>query len=332
MPSQQLPDIDDTAETGLGDLCDAVVCGDNAYCDAGVCICDDDFYGDANTACETVEAHLGWIGSPCEADDACDYDDGWCIDDYPEGHCTQDCDQYCPDEDGMPTTFCIEPDDRDGGHCFSRCDFDAYPLTYGCRPDYTCTEWTRYNSSSTELTCVPAEWVADEPCPLPLNLEGSDECYLEMVSFGDPVLRDLTEKLLAGTADNTDAFDFLDENYSASQVFISDELGATINDNSTAGHSDSSPMVGAIVHYTAAQREDDTIRYFVGSDPHASTHFVIGSYHNGLVVQLFSHEDRTWHAGSTYNIDRFGIDFANAGYLTPTDNGGWENYAGTDYT
>ena len=54
---------------------------------------------------------------------------------------------------------------------------------------------------------------------------------------------------------------------------------------------------------------------------YASTHFVIGSYRNGLVVQIFSHRDRSWHAGSTYNIDRFGVDFANAGYLLLEDLG-----------
>ena len=90
-------------------------------------------------------------------------------------------------------------------------------------------------------------------------------------------------------------------------------------------------MRGMIVHYTAAQREDGTIRYFVSSDPHASTHFVIGSYRNGLLVQLFSHRNRTWHAGSTYNRDRFGVDFANAGYLQQRDSGGYEDYAGRSY-
>ena len=330
-----LPAATDTAgapDSGFTDPCTGIECGDNASCQSGACSCDEGFYGDPDVGCESVEPHTGWIGSPCPSDDACDYDDGWCITDYPDGHCTQTCEQYCPDADGMPTTFCIEPDDRDGGHCFSRCDFSYYPLTDGCRPDYTCVERARYSSSSTELTCVPSDWVIDEPCQLPLNLEGSDECYLELVSFADPVLRDLVEKLLSGTADSIDAIDFLDENYAASQAFISDELDVTIHDNATSGHSESSPMRGAIVHYTAAQREDSTIKYFVGSDPHASTHFVIGSYRNGLPVQLFSHEDRTWHAGSTYNIDRFGIDFANAGYLTAADGGGWETYSGAEYT
>lgn len=251
---------------------------------------------------------------------------------YPEGHCTQECDRYCPDADGVPTTFCIEPEDRSGGHCFSRCDFSLYPISGGCRPEYTCVERSRYASSSVELTCVPDAWVEDEPCSLPLNLEGSDECYMALISFGDPVIYDLADKLLTGAADRRDAVDFLDENFSASQRFIQEALGVTIHDNMTAGHSNTSPMRGAIVHYTAAQREDSTIRYFVSSAPHASMHFVIGSYRNGLPVQTFSHEDRTWHAGSTYNIDRFGIDFANAGFLIPDGSGGWESYSGTAYT
>ena len=57
---------------------------------------------------------------------------------------------------------------------------------------------------------------------------------------------------------------------------------------------------------------------------------MIGSYRNGLPVQVYPHYNRTWHAGSTYNKDRFGVDFANAGYLDPTSNG-WETYSGTSY-
>ena len=90
-------------------------------------------------------------------------------------------------------------------------------------------------------------------------------------------------------------------------------------------------MRGAIVHYTASATEDGTIRYFVSSSPHASTHFVIGSQRNGLIVQIFSHRNRTWHAGSRYNHDRFGIDFANAGYLNERSGGGYEDYAGRPY-
>jgi N-acetyl-anhydromuramyl-L-alanine amidase AmpD len=165
----------------------------------------------------------------------------------------------------------------------------------------------------------------------PTNLVGDDECYLDTVSFGDAQLRVLTLALLEGTHTAEEAEEFLDLNHAWSQVFIADDLNATIHENSTAGHSSSRPMKGMVIHYTASQREDGTIRYFVSSDPHASTHFVIGSYRNGLAVQIFSHRNRTWHAGNTYNPDHFGVDFANAGYLRPRTGGGWEDYAGREY-
>ena len=76
-------------------------------------------------------------------------------------------------------------------------------------------------------------------------------------------------------------------------------------------------------------RPSDT---FSSEDPHASTHFIIGALDNGLVLQLFSHRDRTWHAGSLFNHSHFGIDFANAGYLERDDQEQWVDYLGRDYT
>jgi N-acetyl-anhydromuramyl-L-alanine amidase AmpD len=325
--SSDMPSIDDI-------FCEDA-CGLNAHCDeaAEACACDDGFYGAPLIECEHVDVHAGWIGSPCDSDSVCDYADGFCLTEqegYPDGHCSQDCELYCPDMDGMPITFCIEPSTDSGGHCFARCDYDAYPVTEGCRPDYACVPWLRNGTSTEELTCVPDIWVEDEACSNPLNFAGDDDCYLDLVAMGDNTLRDLSDTLLRGVATPAEALAFLDRNHEQSQVFIEEDLGSTIHPNYSDGHLASSPMRGAIVHYTAGQREDGTIRYFVRQDPHASTHFVIGSYRNGLVVQIFSHENRTWHAGSTYNKDRFGFDFANAGYLV--NNGdGWETYAGTSY-
>jgi N-acetyl-anhydromuramyl-L-alanine amidase AmpD len=207
-----------------------------------------------------------------------------------------------------------------------------YPSTAGCRSGYACASWGRYGEPSrTEVVCVPDTWVERDPCIHPTNFDDSEACYFDLVSFSDPQLETLTRQLLDGTATAAEAEAFLDLNHELSQTFVTTEFGVTLHDNRTSGHSSTSPMRGAIVHYTAAAREDGTIRYFVSADPHASTHFVIGSYRNGLIVQLFSHRDRTWHAGSTYNIDRFGIDFANAGFLRPDGQGGWETYSGASY-
>lgn len=278
--------------------------------------------------------HLGFIGSSCADASQCTFEDAQCLpdsEDWTEGHCTQDCSQYCPDQPGAPTTFCIEPPDRSGGYCVSKCDYSLYPNS-GCRPEYVCVYENRVNSATADFVCLPDLLVDTTPsaCADPRNLLQDDDCYLELASFGDPTLGDLTVSILSGTHTTTDALNWLDLNWAYSQDFIENDLGRTIHSNYTTGHSSSSPMVGAIVHYTAGQTEDSTIGYFVGSNPHASTHWIIGSYRNGLPVQLFSHEHRTWHAGSTYNIDRFGIDFANAGYLDWSGSV-WETYSGADY-
>jgi N-acetyl-anhydromuramyl-L-alanine amidase AmpD len=295
----------------------------------------DDDPPDDDTGAPVNTGHVGYIGSSCVDIGDCTYTDAECIpnaDDWTDGHCTQECTQYCPDQTGAPTTFCIEPPDRAGGHCVSKCDWGMYPVD-GCRSDYVCVYENRINSSTSDFVCLPDAITptSTQPCSDPRNLAQDDDCYLELASFGDPVMRSLQEKLLAGSHTQAEALEWLDLDWEWSQDFIENDLGKTIHANYSSGHSTSSPMVGAIVHYTAAQTEDGTIGYFVGSNPHASTHWVIGSYRNGLPVQIFSHEHRTWHAGSTYNIDRFGIDFANAGYLDWSGSV-WETYSGTDYT
>jgi N-acetyl-anhydromuramyl-L-alanine amidase AmpD len=318
-------------------LCSDIVCGTLAHCDdaEGKCVCDEGTYGDPLVACQTVQALEGWIGSPCLTDGECNYSGGQCLlasAGYSGGHCSMGCTKYCPDKSGLPGTYCIQPQDETDGHCFSKCDYSLYPLSLGCRPGYACTIWARIGESNMDSVCVPEDWVDKTACSDPLNLAGDDNCYFELVSFGDSKLKTLAQKIIKGTATKAEALEFLDLNHSQSQLFIKNELGVTVYNNYTAGHSSSTPMKGMIVHYTANQREDGTIKYFVGSSPHASSHFVLGSYRNGLVVQLFSHKNRTWHAGSAYNHDRFGFDFANAGYLTQNSGGTWVDYAGRAYT
>lgn len=330
-------DVDDDGLGGGGGGsvpvgCDPA-CGDGAECLDDVCVCSEGYYGsDPVGGCEPVPVVVGWIGSPCQSDAECDYEGGFCQDAYPSGHCSHACDKYCPDADGYPSTFCIEAqgDARvEGGSCFARCDLDPYPYTNGCRPGYTCMVTERHDEpATTRPVCVPKAWLGEEPCADLSNAVGDDDCYFEMISYGEAQTEQFARTLLEGQGDKDTALAFLDANYEASQAFITLELGYTVNANFSPGHPQ--PMVGSIVHYTASQREEKTIGYFVGSDPHASTHFIIGSARNGLIVQLFPHDDRTWHAGNTYNIDRFGIDFANAGYLIP-DGDQWVDYADRTY-
>ena len=100
----------------------------------------------------------GWIGSPCETEVDCAFDEAICLSDddgFPNGMCVQACDRLCPDRDGFPTTFCVSSDDVGGGACHSRCDYLAYP-GLGCRNGYFCSIEERYGESGTEVgTCVP---------------------------------------------------------------------------------------------------------------------------------------------------------------------------------
>jgi hypothetical protein len=107
---------------------------------------------------------LGWIGSPCDSVADCDYADATCIEEFPQGMCSLECDLYCPDQDGFPTTFCVDegavppeaPAFTEGG-CFARCDYGWFPET-GCRPGYGCSIRPRANELSTEHSvCVPGE-------------------------------------------------------------------------------------------------------------------------------------------------------------------------------
>ena len=317
--------------------CGGAPCGANAMCDVehDQCVCNEGYEGTPQTGCTEVVMGAGWIGSPCNGDGDCDFADGVCQTDasgYPAGHCSVACDRLCPDRDGHAVTFCIQPPSTSDGTCVARCDSVIHPRNMGCRDGYRCTPWRRHNQTSvSQNVCVPDTWAPPERCADLQNHAQDDDCYFAMISFGDPNATALARGILGGTASAQEAETWLDLNFDGSQRFVTDELGRTIHDNFSAGHRASQPMVGMIVHYTAAQREDGTIRYFVGASPHASTHFVVGSERNGLIVQIFSHRNRTWHAGSTYNADRFGFDFANAGYLNPRSGGGFNDYADRRY-
>jgi len=108
----------------------------------------------------------GFIGAPCETNRDCD---GAliCLDDtqgFPGGACSEACDEFCPDADGAPVTFCVDAaalpaearDDVDAGACLSRCDFGAFPAT-GCRDGYGCAEAARPDAGAGDQTfaCLP---------------------------------------------------------------------------------------------------------------------------------------------------------------------------------
>lgn len=112
---------------------------------------------------EIVDGPSGFIGSACEGDTDCDYEGGRCVTDgFARGTCSSTCDQFCPDQDGSPTTFCVEDDELPAevqgfgvGSCFARCDFGLFPED-GCRTDYACVERHRANQPEVaNFVCLP---------------------------------------------------------------------------------------------------------------------------------------------------------------------------------
>lgn len=105
-----------------------------------------------------------YIGGPCESVADCDFDGAVCVTggDFAGGMCTLGCDQFCPDREGEPVTFCASndelPEPAQGlgeGACLSRCDFGAFPGT-GCRSSYACVERHRANEPATQrYVCLP---------------------------------------------------------------------------------------------------------------------------------------------------------------------------------
>lgn len=270
-----------------------------------------------------------FIGGACETDEQCKpgLECGKPEEGFQAGHCTQACDLYCPDLDGYPTTFC--PDLGDAiGRCFSRCS----PNQGSCRTGYSCVPMPRLNEPTrVEHSCIPSEWLEDSTlCNDSRGLVQSLDCFIAKASFGDADLATLISALLSGDATADDAELYLDRSFELSQVYLEELLGRPPYPNRSSGHRQDAPMHGIVVHYTANQFEEPTIRYFSSEDPHASTHFIIGALDNGLIIQLFSHRDRTWHAGSLYNSTHFGIDFANAGYLQ-SEGSSWVDYLNRDY-
>lgn len=120
-----------------------------------------------------------WIGAPCMADADCGYDGGICLledEGFPCGTCSQACEQYCPDLDGTPSTFCVDGMDvgiDPTGYCLSQCDPALLPGD-GCRDGYDCTVLPRFmDVGTTTGVCVPeGQW------------EPMTECQQELLDRG----------------------------------------------------------------------------------------------------------------------------------------------------
>ncbi len=129
--------------------------------------------------------NTGWIGGPCGRDSDCAYSGGLCLPEnggYPRGMCTQECDRFCPDQDGMPVTFCVDNVLMGPGACVQRCDYIAFEGT-GCRPGYSCVTRPRTGEPDVSFgVCLPTEQVGEpEPVRPP---DGSSTCVQELAALG----------------------------------------------------------------------------------------------------------------------------------------------------
>lgn len=131
-------------------------------------------------------------------------------------------------------------------------------------------------------------------------------------------------KILRG--DVSESSRYLDALYEESQRYIAQVLRKKRHPRFRDGKG--TKRIGMVVHYTANQSFDSTIRYFISEKSHASTHFVCDF--DGTVALLFPHADTTFHAGSPFNDFYFGFDIVNAGYFKQK-NGKWVDYVGREY-
>ena len=145
--------------------------------------CDD--LGKGDTGADAGAAPLsGFIGSPCQTDADCPYSGGFCLPaakGLPDGMCSAECDRYCDDQVGHPTTFCVERSELPrraqarvtSGACVSRCNYGDYP-DGGCRDAYGCQRQNRFSEPARETwACLPG--TADRTLP---------DCYQELADQG----------------------------------------------------------------------------------------------------------------------------------------------------
>ena len=129
--------------------------------------------------------NAGWIGGPCNQDSDCAFDGGVCLPDeggYPRGMCTQECTRFCPDQEGMPVTFCIDGVLMGPAACVQRCDYILFSES-GCRPGYRCTNRPRTGEpDTTNGVCLPSSQVGEpDPIEPPPN---SSNCIQELAALG----------------------------------------------------------------------------------------------------------------------------------------------------
>jgi extensin-like protein len=123
---------------------------------------------------------LGFVGGPCQTNEDCEYEGSVCMTSgFQGGLCSLPCDQFCPDKEGYPVTFCVDSSELPGsssdlteGGCVSRCHMGIFQDS-GCRNGYGCAVVGRYNEQQTQkYACIP-----DRESELV-------DCHLELAALG----------------------------------------------------------------------------------------------------------------------------------------------------
>ncbi|WP_146158453.1 extensin family protein [Enhygromyxa salina] len=160
-PTSEAGDSSDSVGDGDdGDGDDGDGDGDSGDGDSG------DGDGDPSACDPTPSSWDPWIGGPCVSDLDCAYEGSACLredEGWPCGTCSQPCEQFCPDIDGAPESFCadqalVDPFAPDSGACLQKCDPSLLPGG-GCRPGYGCTLVERHADPGVwAAVCLPKEF------------------------------------------------------------------------------------------------------------------------------------------------------------------------------
>ncbi len=102
----------------------------------------------------------GWIGAYCLSDTDCTTEGTVCSplasgEEGAPGICSMPCEQFCPDTDGAPSTFCVNAQvvtgAEEGGACVAQCQQDG-----DCPLGLRCVEESRINQPErTATVCLP---------------------------------------------------------------------------------------------------------------------------------------------------------------------------------
>ncbi len=109
---------------------------------------------DSGRSCAgSLHPNEGWIGYACLDQPDCLYEGGICLDSFPGGMCSAECEYDCPRKSGSgyAGTVCMAA--PGGSFCVASCSGTLFPGT-GCRDGYACI-WVSTVAGTHEPGCLP---------------------------------------------------------------------------------------------------------------------------------------------------------------------------------